>query len=369
MNLIHHKDGIYERRDLGNGFVGDVPSAVSLRDGTPEMRWGGAKIPAEVWQEIVAFFQWSLAETQSETQVRLLFNPDTGQWKAHAFPQKYGTGMTTKELPDDPSYTSQVNEQMADGFIKFGTVHHHCTARAFQSGTDSADEKEMGVHVTLGNIGSNRHSIHARVSLTIPGTLGSDGKFLTAARHAYYHAVLCDWFDVPCASASFPDEIREKITEWILCTPVDGATFPAQWATNLIKEPVKTWEPRAYPVAGLNHGYGGGYDYDKWESRFGDTEDTALFPDEKKVVPLPPVRDVRTEDDEEPITQGFEASLAEILKDSGFSFTQVHGIMTLPPDFEMEPEEEVIRREIDAALVEHGLEWDNYVYDDGSSYV
>lgn len=227
--------------------------------------------------------------------------------------------MTTKELPDDPSYESQVNEQMAGGFIKFGTVHHHCSAGAFQSGTDSADEKEMGVHITVGNIGSERHSIHARVSLTIPGTLGADGKFLTVARHAYYHAVLGDWFDVAEASPCFPEEIRDQITKWILGTPEGETTFPAQWATNLIKEPVKVWEPRFTTPFSQSH------EYEEWSARYhtGAPAETFPYKHEKKAAQFPPVRDDVEDDNYAATIRKFEADLEEIQQRSGFSFSQI----------------------------------------------
>ena len=360
MNLIQHKEGLFERKDLGNGFVGDIPSSASVKQGIPEMRWTGARIPVSVWKEVVAFFQWSYAETKSETQVRLLFNPAAGVWKAHAFPQKYGTGMTTKELPDDPSYESQVNGQMAGGFIKFGTIHHHCSAGAFQSGTDSADEKEMGVHITVGNIGSERHSLHARVSLTILGTLGGDGKMLAPAKHAYYQAVLGDWIDVPEALPVFPEEIREKITGWVLGTPEVDTMFPAQWAANLIKEPVKVWEPKGYSTA---------YDYGEWSRRFHTGAPEEAPPATSK---FPPIRDSDDYLDEayEQSIQKFEAELEEIQQRSGFPFSQIHGVMTMPSNFELASvEEEVVHREIDLALVKHNLEWETYIYDGGSSFV
>jgi hypothetical protein len=146
--------------------------------------------------------------------------------------------MTAKELSDNEDYANQLNTQMAGGsWIKFGTVHHHCSAGAFQSGTDSADETEMGIHITLGNIGGPRHSIHGRVSLTIPGTLNADGTTAAKATHAYYSATFSDWFEIPDVGIPVSDSIREEIAKHILCTPeAEDAKFPAQWAENLIKE-------------------------------------------------------------------------------------------------------------------------------------
>jgi hypothetical protein len=239
MKLISHNKSLYELRNLGNGFIGHVPSATTIVEASPSMRWTGAKIPDAVWKQIVSFFQWSYEETKSETQVRLMLNTDTGEFKAHAFPQKYGTGMTAKELSNNPDYERQLNEQMAGGnWIKFGTAHHHCGVGAFQSGTDSSDETEMGIHITLGNINSPAHTIHARVSLTIPGTLAEDGSVASKASHAYYNAVLSDWFHAPQLPMPLPENIREDIVKYQLCTPVpkDQLQFPPCWADNLIKE-------------------------------------------------------------------------------------------------------------------------------------
>jgi len=271
MTILQHDKKFYELRNLGNGFIGHVPSSVTIIDGTPAMRWSGSKIPQAVWREIVGFFQWSQEDTKSETQVRLLLNADTGEFKAWAFPQKYGTGMTAKELSDHADYERQLNEQMAGGnWIKFGTVHHHCSVGAFQSGTDSSDETEMGIHITLGNIGSPRHSIHGRVSLTIPGTLAPDGTAATKASHAYYPAVFADWFDCPDMPIVLTENLREEIVKHILCTPVEKPEFPPAWAENLIKsappapvaksDALLTW-PSQNPIT---YNY---YDADEYHSR------------------------------------------------------------------------------------------------------
>ena len=45
----------------------------------------------------------------------------------------------------------------------FGTVHHHCSTSAFQSGTDEADETNReGFHFTIGNLDKEDIDIHFR---------------------------------------------------------------------------------------------------------------------------------------------------------------------------------------------------------------
>ena len=353
MQLIQMNGALYERKNLGNGFVGDIPSEATLKPGSPEMRWTGAKIPLSVWQQIAGFFQWSYAETKSETQARILFNPATLEYKAWAFPQKYGTGMTAQELSDEPSYAEQLNEQMAGGFITFGTVHHHCSAGAFQSGTDSEDENEMGIHVTLGNIGSDKHSIHGRVSLTIPGTLGDDGKMATVARHAFYGAVFSDWFDVGRGEGEYPEALREEIVKHVLTTPIlSSSTFPAQWAANLIKHPApvvhRRWEPsKLFPQQG------------GWQN---------------PVVKVPSSQDwfengldgsidYEEEDFDTKATAEIEKEVREIMEKEGMSFAHVHGIMMTPTYNGLEPDESPIQQQLENTMAALGFRWEDFVHE------
>lgn len=352
MKLISHNKSLYELRNLGNGFIGHVPSATTIVEASPSMRWTGAKIPDAVWKQIVSFFQWSYEETKSETQVRLLLNTDTGEFKAHAFPQKYGTGMTAKELSDNPDYERQLNEQMAGGnWIKFGTAHHHCAVGAFQSGTDSSDETEMGIHITLGNINSPAHTIHARVSLTIPGTLSEDGSVATKASHAYYNAVLSDWFHAPQLPVPLPENIREDIVKYQLCTPVpkDQLQFPPCWADNLIKEvPVAITPTRAAYYNGLEN-----YHEREWgvsRTAFATTPKLTSTPTEIDDFRDDEIRDILDE-------------IQTLMETEGVSFTTMHGIMELGNmGAQLSPEETAIYNSIDGMLHRAGMDWTEVTY-------
>jgi hypothetical protein len=353
MKLISHNKSLYELRNLGNGFIGHVPSATTIVEASPSMRWTGAKIPDAVWKQIVSFFQWSYEETKSETQVRLLLNTDTGEFKAHAFPQKYGTGMTAKELSDNPDYERQLNEQMAGGnWIKFGTAHHHCAVGAFQSGTDSSDETEMGIHITLGNINSPVHTIHARVSLTIPGTLAEDGSVASKASHAYYNAVLSDWFHAPQLPMPLPENIREDIVKYQLCTPVpkDQLQFPPCWADNLIKEvPVAITPTRDYN--GLEELY---------EKEWGVSRTAFAQPTPIKTMTMPVERDDFRDDELLEIMNEIQT----FMQTEGVSFANIHGIMELANmgSHELSPEETAIFNTIDGMLHRIGMDWTELTY-------
>jgi hypothetical protein len=65
-------------------------------------------------------------------------------------PPQITSGMTVKSDPEHINFQVQ-RAQHPD--IMFGTVHHHCSTSAFQSGTDEADETNReGFHFTIGNL-------------------------------------------------------------------------------------------------------------------------------------------------------------------------------------------------------------------------
>jgi hypothetical protein len=133
-----------------------------LKSTKADFNWKGKYMSTEMWHEILAFFKWTQDTEKSESQVRLFVHPEHG-WMAWAFPQKGGTRMTTKEI-DNEDAKNQRALNIPEGYIAFGTVHHHCTASAFQSGVDTADEKNVdGLHITIGNLDQPKYDIHCRL--------------------------------------------------------------------------------------------------------------------------------------------------------------------------------------------------------------
>ncbi len=139
----------------------DVRMTHVIKETKAEFNYIGPKFTQQMWNEILAYFKWTQFQHRSEAQVRLFVNPSVG-WRAWAFPQKGNTGMTSTELPDMPEFAAQ-RAQFGDDWFPYGTVHHHCTAGAFQSGTDSHNEQDQeGLHITVGHIDKAVHDIHTR---------------------------------------------------------------------------------------------------------------------------------------------------------------------------------------------------------------
>jgi len=233
MNLILHKDTVYEPVE-SQFYSGYQP--VKLTEGEPTLTWKGGKIPTEEWQKILSFFKWSYDETKSETQVRLLYNPETSHWVAWAFPQEHGKGMLADEIDGDEK--DKQREQFP-GYTVAGTVHHHCSSPAFQSGTDKADEKSQdGVHLTVGKLDSATYDLHSRVCRS----------------DVIYSCSLKQWFEYPPEwDGIIPAKYINHAVADTLVTPVSDVGFPEQWKDNLIKI-VKTYPATQYYNRGHHTG-------------------------------------------------------------------------------------------------------------------
>ena len=136
------------------------------------LEYAGPKFTPEMWHQVVSFFRWTHKEMHSESQVRLYVNHRLGRWGAWAFPQEARTGMTARELPaqETPEQArarfASWHSEPSDDWLYFGTVHHHCSASAFQSSTDEQNEwNQDGLHLTVGRMDAEHHELHARLYL------------------------------------------------------------------------------------------------------------------------------------------------------------------------------------------------------------
>lgn len=159
-HLLLHEKKLYERMET-DLFSGWTPAKIEVKEGRPNFTWKGAKIPWALWAEVVSFLRWTQEKFKEEALVTFFYHPDDRKWGAWAFPQE-PNGMTVRLLPEHPLYKED-RQRFGRGWIQFGSIHHHCTAKAFQSGTDSKDECDRdGVHFTIGELDKDMVDIHCR---------------------------------------------------------------------------------------------------------------------------------------------------------------------------------------------------------------
>lgn len=222
-----------------SGFYGYVPVVEpDVPEMDPFMSWRGARISMDVWQQVLAFFEWS---PKDEVQVRLFYNPDTARWAAWAFPQK-PNGMTTSEDDSHPDYAVQ-RAQFRNPWILLGTIHHHCSANAFQSSVDTQNERNQdGVHITVGKIGSGEYDIHGRIIL----------------RSTQYEILWNQWFPVPAEARRWPWKLQKTVLDYFLKSPPPpGTPFPEQWKTNCVKPVAAPASTRSWQGGGSSGGSSG----------------------------------------------------------------------------------------------------------------
>ena len=196
-----------------------------IKSGTGRLDYTGPKITPELWHQVLSFFRWTHKEMQSESQVRLYVNTKLGRWGAWAFPQEARTGMnareiTVQETPEQARvrFASWEAEPSAD-WLYFCTVHHHCSASAFQSGTDEENERNQdGLHLTVGRMDADRHDLHARFYL---------------GGNCFAPDLSRFWPIDPALAEQVPSAVLDEIARFQMGEKV-VVDFPDAWRTNVI---------------------------------------------------------------------------------------------------------------------------------------
>lgn len=126
--------------------------------------WKGPLIPFESFARCMSFLLWTQEEHKSEGVVTFFYNTETKEWAEWAFPQT-GIGLTVEHDEEDKAFIEQ-RKQFGKGWIQLGSIHHHCTSKAFQSSTDHEDEfGRDGIHITIGTLDKPVLDWHARAML------------------------------------------------------------------------------------------------------------------------------------------------------------------------------------------------------------
>lgn len=183
----------------------------------PVYKWKGTKIPYQVWASVAGFMRWSQQKFKAEAMVSFFYNTATGEWAAWPFPQE-PMGMTVRYLEAHPLYAED-RKRFGKDWIQFGSLHHHCTAAAFASGTDKADEQDRdGIHITLGKLDDKTMDVHCRQTF--------DG-VVTATK-------LLDWVESPDYLKDAPQHLIHQFADFALRSIMEHA-FPEEWKDRIME--------------------------------------------------------------------------------------------------------------------------------------
>lgn len=232
--------------ELVTGFV-----PVPIPKGDPVLRWHGAKIDLiDQWYPALKFMA---DHAQHEVVLRLFMTRERDRIVIFPLTQIYGTGMTVRE-----DITTEERESWArEGLIEAGTMHSHCEAGAFQSGTDRDDEaRRDGLHVTIGKLKNDPYDIHARMTWTLVGE-EKDGKLVRASQIINQKPNLRDWFILPQVVEDFIDaepSLEVGVIKYMLTKPPGkDISYPEGWKAKLIRRtatattPVGAWHGAMFP--------------------------------------------------------------------------------------------------------------------------
>ncbi len=195
----------------------------------------GAKIPRHMWKNILAFMKQSYDQFKSETLVYLFYDEKSKTPWDWWVPTQETAGMTVESSPEDPKYQEQ-RKLYSD--TMFGTVHHHCSTSAFQSGTDEADEvNREGIHFTIGHMDNEEgFDIHCRITIGGCHAEIDAGTYIEQAGDPFKK------------TADIPDEMKQEIAKFLHTKDIvnlnpDYKKTPFTQMSNVTK---RTYTTRTY---------------------------------------------------------------------------------------------------------------------------
>jgi len=242
MKYIKYQDTIEDVKEVPGLFR--VKNTYKISEAKASLEYLGPFITQDMWRQILSFFAWTNREHHSESQVRWYINMKEARWAAWAYPQKERTGMSAQELGDTPEFKEQ-RAQFNDDWEYFGTVHHHCNGGAFQSGVDETNEKgQDGLHVTVGHLDKEHHSIHCRV-------YQSEVKFEQTLDMSTFWDIGKDLMRM------IPADLWDKVARYQMGV-ASNVPFPEAWKNNVIPEPKVITVPRDNEPFRGPFGYGCG---------------------------------------------------------------------------------------------------------------
>lgn len=238
-NVILHNNIMYEEFTNQHCVGYKKLSAVDTKN-KPFFSWGGGKFDLSEWDKVLAFLIWTQNEFKSESLMNFYHDEANNKLFAIPVPQFVGTGMTvTADANNEEMWAKHY--LLTGGCEPVGTVHHHCLASAFQSGTDKQDEtNKFGLHITIGNIGQEQMSFHSRVSFF----------------QEFFEPQLGEWFDLmnPVLKRYerkpfYNDMVVETITRY------NNSEFPEEWKEFCQIKKYTTYLPTGHPY-GTTPNYG-----------------------------------------------------------------------------------------------------------------
>ena len=204
-NYVVHNNKVWEK--VTNALYTVFREIKSVKAGKTDPTWSGELIPWKMWQEMVAWCQVTQDKLKSEALIFLYYDRNAEEGKSawsYWIPPQITNGMTVRADPDDPRYNK---EREAYPDLQFGTLHHHCTMGAFQSGTDLSDEEDReGLHFTIGKVNTKEHDLHARFCI-----------------EGNSHPATCaDLVAAPDWAENIPKKYLKRVLKDLLSEPMDG---------------------------------------------------------------------------------------------------------------------------------------------------
>ena len=263
-NLLIKDNKLYEKKETP---LFSYYNEIQVQESHPKLSWNAGKMRWDMWDDIKNICAYTYKEHKSECMIRFYFNQEHNDWKAVFMPQQMA-GMTVK---DQLCSETLIEEECTNGWIEAGSLHHHCSSGAFQSGTDEKDEEsQIGLHITLGKMNADQYEIHSRFRTT-------DG---------FKDVNLMSFFEVPEWLESVPQHYKEKMLFNVMCdlalSPGDPDKAREDWIKRIVPKPKTSFTPYKYDTKYYRNQYTemGAYVQDRFDLDTGTEADFRTYKDE-----------------------------------------------------------------------------------------
>lgn len=215
---------MYKKNALHN-YLTKVDGVGSLADIREYCWYQEHSIPEDLVRQIVGFFKKVYDEHKSEAILLLYFNQKTAEWLA-LVPKQTVSGASA-------NYQMVTPDMVPDGFSRVGTWHSHANMSAFFSGVDDHDdERDDGVHLTIGDLGNRWGQLAGNWMPSIVASYATNGQRWTAEPQVILDApikVLKEKTTKSYLSGNKKDEENEEREYVFKYEDTDDLSFPAEW--------------------------------------------------------------------------------------------------------------------------------------------
>lgn len=222
---VNYKGEIRQVIDTPIGHL--LSGKIHLPEWETECRVKFPKIPYGLFMQVCRWQQEIVDEHSCECATSLFLVDD--KWVAVPFYQTNTKSKMTIDVDFTEERNAPILNEMMDKSVFHATIHNHVKSGAFQSGTDSNDEKGLyGPHITIGHLDKRKLDFHGRLSMMVGG------------KHYFIPLRFSDIIDITPPPGVTAEELTKLEECYLTFNRHDAPDYPEEWKDRF---EIRTYTP------------------------------------------------------------------------------------------------------------------------------